>query len=66
MSTRNGKYLNKLMYSIEVLANKNLESALLAAHEQKKDCEHRNNALMLELEERQKDRLEQGDNTRRD
>ncbi len=66
VSARNGKYMNKLMYSIEELANKNLEAASLAADEQKKDREQRNNALMLELEEKQKDRLERGDNARRD
>ncbi len=56
----------QLTYSIEELANKNLEVALLAADEQKKDREERKNALMLELDKKQKDWLEQGDNARRD
>lgn len=54
--SKNAKIFEKLTHSIEELANKNLLAASMAAEEQRKDREQRNQAMILELKEKCKDR----------
>jgi hypothetical protein len=57
-ASKNGKYFEQLTSSIAELASKNLQAAEISAEERRKDRELREQAMMLEMEEKSKDRIE--------
>ncbi len=63
---KNEKFIDRLTFSIEVLARKNLKEASITAADTRNDREERNTALILEIEEKKKDKEQREDNAKKD